>query len=574
MNRKQIRSRRREYTRQFFRGNWGRFFLVILKTLFAAASNLIISWEMQELIDISTGADSVWTLKQLALIFLGVLVLIVLAYLLAYSASPQFISRAIGQYQEYVFRKLSQKSISAFSGENTSLYISALSNDANTIETDYLCNIFNIVTDAALFVGALAMMIWYSPLLSAISIGLALLPVAASVLAGSRVAEAEKRVSRKNENYMSTLKDSLTGFSVIKSFRAEGAMCKLFAQQVRAVTEAKTARRKVTAIVQGLGSIAGCIAQMGVFLIGAWLASTGRGISGGVVIVFVQLMNFVVSPIGTVPQYLAQWKAANALIDKVAEALDQNVREEGAPVEPKLREGIAVRDVTFSYDGEKEVLRGVDICFEVGKCYAIVGASGSGKSTLLNLLMAGSSDYDGAILIDGRELRTIGSDSLYELMSIVQQNVFVFNASIRDNITMFHEFPAEEVEQAIRLSGLGELIEKGGDDYLCGENGSGLSGGEKQRISIARTLLRRSPVLLVDEATAALDARTAYQVMDSILDLDGLTRIVVTHALDENLLRRYDGILTMKNGTLYESGTFEELMEKKGYFYSLYTVSQ
>ena len=114
-------------------------------------------------------------------------------------------------------------------------------------------------------------------------------------------------------------------------------MCKLFAQQVRAVTEAKTARRKVTAIVQGLGSIAGCIAQMGVFLIGAWLASTGRGISGGVVIVFVQLMNFVVSPIGTVPQYLAQWKAANALIDKVAEALDQNVREEGAPVEPKLR---------------------------------------------------------------------------------------------------------------------------------------------------------------------------------------------------------------------------------------------
>lgn len=121
---------------------------------------------------------------------------------------------------------------------------------------------------------------------------------------------------------------------------------------------------------------------------------------------------------------------------------------------------------------------------------------------------------------------------------------------------------------------LSSLIAERGEDYLCGENGSGLSGGEKQRISIARSLLKKSQVLLVDEATAALDVQTAFQVSNAILNLSGLTRIVVTHVLDENLLKQYDRIVTLKAGQIVEAGTFRELMENRGYFYSLYTVSQ
>ena len=118
------------------------------------------------------------------------------------------------------------------------------------------------------------------------------------------------------------------------------------------------------------------------------------------------------------------------------------------------------------------------------------------------------------------------------------------------------------------------MIQAKGADYLCGENGNGLSGGEKQRVSIARSLLKKSQVLLVDEATAALDSETAKQVFDAILDLDQVTSIVVTHALDASQLKKYDEILTMKNGCIVEKGTFEKLMEEKGYFYSLFTVSQ
>jgi len=216
----------------------------------------------------------------------------------------------------------------------------------------------------------------------------------------------------------------------------------------------------------------------------------------------------------------------------------------------------------------------LNFTFIPGKSYAIVGASGSGKSTLLNLLMAAHGEYAGSIYYDDIDLRRIQSESLYNMISVIQQNVFIFNASILDNITMFSDFPEEEVERAIELSGLRRLIAERGKDYLCGENGSGLSGGEKQRISIARSLLKKSQVLLVDEATAALDAQTAFQVSSAILDLEELTRIVVTHALDEILLKRYDCVLALKNGKIAEAGTFEELMEKRGYFYSLYTVSQ
>lgn len=218
-----------------------------------------------------------------------------------------------------------------------------------------------------------------------------------------------------------------------------------------------------------------------------------------------------------------------------------------------------------------------DISFSLrpGECAALVGASGSGKSTLLRLLMAAHADYSGEIRLGGRELRELESEYLYDLISIIEQEVFVFNASIRDNITMFRAFPEEEeVARAIELSGLSALVAERGALALCGENGSALSGGERQRVSIARSLLRRSELLLADEADAALDAATARQVTDSLLSLNGLTRIVVTHDLDAALLRRCDLILALKGGRIVESGSFDELMERRGYFYSLFTLAQ
>ena len=562
------------FTSQFYRGNTAVYLIALSQTFLEAGCSLGVSWLLQQLIDLIGGSNTGFTLAQLVLITLGLIVTTTASTLVIYHTKPRFISQALSQYKEYVFGELIKKNIAAFAAESTSTYISGLTNDMQVIEKGYLQSTFTIFSSLITFIGAMILMIWYSPVLTMIAVVLSILPLAASLVTGSKVACEETKVSQCNEAYTATLRDSLSGFPVIKSFKAEQQMIRLFRENVERLANAQCKRDKMKVLVALFGTVAGVVAQLGVFLFGAWLAISGKGMTAGTTLIFVQLMNYVLSPIGTIPTCLAERNAAKALIAKIAKALSANLREEADYTQISLKRGITVDGLTFGYEPKKTILHDISYTFKLGRKYAIVGASGSGKSTLLNLLMAAHPQYEGTICYDDTELRHINTGSLYEMQGIIQQNVFIFNASIRDNITMFRAFPEEEIDEAIRLSGLSALIADKSTDYLCGENGSGLSGGEKQRISIARSLLKKTQVLLVDEATAALDAETAHQVSSAILDLDGITGIVVTHSLEESLLSRYDSILTLKNGYITEAGTFDELIARKGYFYSLFTVSQ
>lgn len=565
---------RAQLTAQFYRGNLGYLMLALLAALAGGSLNLILSWLMQQLIDAASGVPGTLELGTLARLSCGFLALYVALSLLKYASEPRFLARAMRQYKEFAFRKLMDKSVFSFRDESTAAYLSALTNDAGSIETDFLSQQLSVITKLVTFLGALGMMLWYSPLLTAVAAGLMLLPLAASILTGNRLQAAEARVSDRNRDFTAALRDCLDGFPVVKTFRAEKEIFRLFAENSRALEDEKFSRRRLKLLVGMIGAVAGVVAQLGVFLVGTWLALTGHGLTAGTVILFVNLMNFLIEPVSVLPSLLAGQRAARALIAKLADALERNPAAEGTVQLSGLQSGIRLENVSFGYTPDTEVLHGIVAEFQAGRAYAIVGGSGSGKSTLLHLLMAGSTAYGGRILLDNTELREAAPESVYELISVIQQNVFVFNASIVENISMFRQFPQAELGDAIRHAHLGELLARRGQDSLCGENGCSLSGGEKQRISIARSLLKKSSVLLADEATAALDAQTAHQVSSDLLDLEGMTRIVVTHTLEQALLRRYDGILVLKNGEIAESGSFDELMARKGYFYALYTVSQ
>ena len=574
MTKKEIKALRRPFVKELFRKNKFNLAMTVIAALIGSVIELVVSWLIKQVSDIIPG-DCKYSFKTLLIVAAGTLVLKVVGWVIDNAYLSKFRAKAMKQYRKYVFDRLLEKGIQAFSGENSSLYISAFSNDANTIETDFLNKIQTAIQVCISFAGALFLMIWFSPILTLIAIGISLLPMIVSMVLGNSMAAAEKAVSDKKEGYTGMLKDALTGFSVIKSFKAEKSISRINEQSNEDVADATSKRSKVSVNVVYASGMAGGILQIGVFFVAAALALSGKaGITAGTAIVFVQLLNYVLGPIGFLPTFFAGRSASFALIDKLAEALNKNIPDEGEHIEPKLAEGISINDLNFEYEEGKPVLSGVDMQMKAGGCYALVGGSGSGKSTILNLLMASSDKYQGEIKYDGNELKTVSSDSLYELVSIIQQNVFVFNSTILDNITMFSDFPEEEIERAVRMSGLKKLIDEKGADYLCGENGSGLSGGERQRISIARALLRKTPVLLVDEATASLDAETSFEVLDSILKLDGFTRVIVTHDLDENILRRCNGLFALKNGIVFEQGTFDELMNDKGYFYSLFTVSQ
>lgn len=559
---------------QFYRGNRGVFALAVFAALAGGTLNLIVTWLMQQLIDAASGAPGALPLAALAEITGGFVVLCAVLFLLKYASEPRFIARAMRQYKELAFQKLTEKSIASFRDESTAAYLSALTNDAASVEADYLAQQLTVITKTVTFFGALFMMLWYSPLLTAIAVGVTALPLAASLLTGGRLQAAEKQVSERNRDFTAALSDCLSGFAVVKTFKAEREIFQLFAESNRALEQEKFSRRRLKVLIGMIGAVTGLVAQLGVFLAGAWLALSGSGLTAGTVILFVNLMNFMIGPVSELPALLAGRRAALGLIGKLADALEKDGSAGGGQTLSRLEHGIELRDVSFGYEEGKDVLRHVSARFEAGRAYAIVGGSGSGKSTLLNLLLAENTGYRGSVLLDGTELRELSPEALYGLMSVIHQNVFVFNASIRDNVSMFREFPQEALDEAIRRAHLRELLDARGADYLCGENGKGLSGGEKQRVSIARSLLKKSSVLLVDEATAALDMQTAHQVSSDILDLTGMTRIVVTHSLEEVLLRRYDGIFVLKNGTLAESGSFDELMQRKGYFYALFTVAQ
>lgn len=569
---KQNKKKSREFRRRLFYKNKMCFIASVIMTIVMSFLNLMISWLIQQIMD-SMANQNMQSAVRCAWIAASVVIAYTVANAVYRAVYPRFLQRAMQQYRDYAFSRLTQKSLRSFSKEGTALYVSALTNDCTSIENNYLAAIFTLIEFLFCFLGALIMMLYYSPVMLVLAVALSFLPVAVSMTAGNRLTEQEKEISKKNERFVSIVNELLSGFPVIKSFRAETQASRLFSQRNEQAEEAKKNKRRTEQLISLLANDAGIIAQMGIFLAGAWLAISNKGVTAGVVIVFVQLMNYILNPISQVPLLWSNRKAAIALMEKLSDALSENVREEGREKLNVFSEKIEVKDLTYGYEPESPVLKDLDVQFDAGKSYAIVGGSGSGKSTLLNLLMGSSSNYQGEICIDSVSIKNIESESLYQLMTSVQQNVFVFNDTIRNNVTMFHEFSDKEVTLALERSGLSEFIEKRGEDFVCGENGANLSGGERQRISIARALLRKSPIILVDEATAALDAATARAVSFSILNLVGMTRIVVTHRLEEAILRRYDKILVMKNGTICEQGNFDTLMQQKGQFYSLFQIA-
>ena len=549
-----------------YKDNILNFIILTFTSLFQTAAMIIISLMLEKIMAIATTKD-LEALYEQGIQFLVLLILSILMYILVTYLKPKYQKRAITQYKNNIYGCILDKNIANFNNHNTSTYISALTNDVTKIEESYLFSAFDLITNITLFLTTIFVMLIYSPLLTLAGVGLSLLPFIGAIIVGGKLAFHEKEISDQNASFMHFVKDNLIGFSTVKVFKSENKIKELFVKNNDILENKKASKTKTLALMEMVQTILSLVSQFGVFFIGAYISITTGDIAPSVILLFVQLMNYIINPLMQIPSSLSKRLACKPLFIKISEII-QKESDNDLGVEIEEINEITVSNLKFMYD-DKVILKDINYKFEKNKSYAIVGTSGSGKTTLINLLLGKYNNYSGEIHYNNTDLKTLSLDSLFEIASFVEQNVFVFDDSIINNITMYSNIDEELLKEAINKSGLAKLIDEKGPDYRCGENGCNLSGGEKQRISIARALVKKSQLLLLDEATSALDNETSSSITNNLLRINNTTKIMITHRLDEEILNQFDEIVVMKNGQIVEFGTYSNLMKNNGTFKSL-----
>lgn len=587
---------RNPLSQSFFQGNRKNLFMAVLGTTVLSVGILSVPQLMQILIDFLSG-NRRYSMHQIILMAVAVLLMVSFSGLCTYYFRTKFSTKAVFQYRKMAYHYLSKKKVTEFYGQNTAVYLSALNTDLQKIKEDFLDQIPILSQIVICGIGAVLVMIRYNFFLAMMACLISLIPFFAALFSGRNMEKIEENLSKENAEYLAFLKDFAIGFTIIKSYKVEGIFSALHDKICQKVEARMEEREKCVEKINYFAAISGYITQFAILLLCAVVTYRSKSISVGTVLAFSRLINYIIDPVTELPGMLSKARTAYALSEQFWEKIgkgeqeeqqqksgeivkdgyhqhtDTDSHEKALPI-PSLQGDICFSRLSFSYIPEKQVLKDFTLRVKEGEKLILLGASGSGKSSVLKLLMGIERSQGGEISIGNRQLSTLPEESLFRSISYIQQEVFIFDGSIYENITLFQDYGKEELELAIEKSGLKNLISEKGLDYPCGENGAALSGGERQRINIARSLLRQTPILLADEITAALDKENSYLVLDSLLSLENITEILVLHDLDSRILNRVDRICVLKEGEIVEEGIFSELMEKKGYFYSLFMMEQ
>ncbi len=534
----------------------GSLALMILTVLLCNGVSLISALLQQDLIDSVTAQDLDYVVTQaLTLISCGILEAAL--FVVQQVSMNMFVCKLNYDIRKQTFAGVLRKPYLEFKARATPDYISALTNDLQLLSSTYISPLCLVLFVAARMICSLFLMLYYQPLIALCATGFAVLIAIIPFLMGSLVGKYQGHRSEALSALNAQMSEAFSGFEIIRSFGIQGQINRRFQTCCENLKRREYQYYAAASFADGMGQFFSLFAQTAILVMACYMVLRGK-LSMGALVVFIGLSGSFCGNFSTILQFLPALKGAKPLIDRINALADDS--ESSSPSSacsiPEIQDTVTVENLSFQY-GEKPILQNLSLQFKKGGKYALTGPSGCGKSTLLKLLLGWLPDYGGAIRFDGKDAKGFTPEQLQQQMSYIAQNVFLFNSTIRDNITLGETFTDEQMEKALRDSALaGDLASMpDGLDTIVGEGGGNLSGGQKQRVAIARALIHHRSILLVDEGTSALDQKNADIVEKSLLANPSLTLILVSHHLTLERKRQFTQVYDLQPVTPYSQTT-------------------
>ncbi len=457
----------------------------------------------------------------------------------------------------------SYQSLADWNHTDSGSYVSLLTNDLTAVQNDAFQSLFDLVMWGTIGLVALVMLAVINPLIMLMAVAMSFVPLLVPKMMAKRLTFARGVLAKSNAAYTGKVGEFTRNFETISLLGVQGYFLKKHNKEATDNSQASYQLQRGMALSQVLTSFIIWLPQLLVLFVGVILVSAEK-VSITSLITAYQLTNFILVPMRTVTNSYTKVKSVQPICRRIEEELSRTLRANGNKTIDSLQQ-VDLQVSAFTYPGAKNpALKDISLTIHPGEKIAVIGPSGSGKSTLLRLLLRYYDVRDGEILINGLDIARI-DDSFSKVVAAVPQKCSIFQDTIRNNITYGEEYTDVEIDRAVRVSGLSDVIATlpEGLDTVLYEDGRNLSGGEAQRLSIARALIRKCSLLLVDEATSNLDIKNKQAIMEGLLSLDCAV-LVITHDVFGSYMQRFDLVYLLKDGEVEACGRFDDVRREYG----------
>ena len=553
--------------KSIYKKNRYKFLLSLIPVVIVGIMAPLRSYIMQVLIDSSSHKELLGNCLIAAVFSVGVFI-----FEWVGKKSQAIVVRDIEKdLRNQLMYKLFYISANQFEKKGLAYYLSKFTTDIKIILDDGVNNIYGMIMQLVFVIVAVIYLLCVEPFILLIVAVVSIVQFGVPNILKKKIGSSRKEYTEALEVYLDGIKGDLGGHKVIRTFDAVKQILGKEEKLSDFVCRKNEYSSQTLYWAQALASFV----SNGAFLIvlGScmFFATIGR-ITVGEVVAITNMMNFVLTPCKTISNGMIQLKAMEKVKAELEALLEQESENDNKEnIEENIRE-ICLDNVNQKIS-DSFSLDKLTINFEKGKKYAIVGKSGSGKSSIIKLLTEYGADYTGRVLINGQELSGLNRESIMHVSPVCYQQTYIFNDTVFNNVALYQNYSKDEVIEALRKAGIYDTIQRlpAGIDEKIQENGQNFSGGELQRIALARLFLRNKAMTFLDEITSGLDNATAYEIEKRLLDED-MTIINISHRYNKALMQKYDEIIVMDAGKIIERGRFDELMEKEGVFFDLYKI--